>query len=153
MMSIRNRIAADERGASVIELALTAPILAALLIGMVDISRGYSVKLQVEQAAQRTIEKVTLQELTSTNYSAILKTEGAAAAGVAESAVVPDYWLECNGTRQASSVTSCPDGQSYAWYISVEIAKTYTPLFRTRFAGSNTNGTFTLHGEAGVRIQ
>ena len=43
---------------SIIELALVAPILASLLIGMVDISRAYSAKLPIEQAAQRAIEKV-----------------------------------------------------------------------------------------------
>ncbi len=31
----------DEGGASIIELALVAPFLAAMIIGMVDISRGY----------------------------------------------------------------------------------------------------------------
>ena len=43
----------DERGASIIELALTAPFLAAMVIGMVDISRGYHAKLTLEQVAQR----------------------------------------------------------------------------------------------------
>ncbi len=47
----------DERGTSVIELALVAPILASLVIGMSDLSRAYSAKLQLEQAAQRSIEK------------------------------------------------------------------------------------------------
>ncbi len=48
----------DERGTSIIEMALAAPLLATFLIGMVDLSRAYSAKLQVEQAAQRTIEMV-----------------------------------------------------------------------------------------------
>ncbi|WP_310467629.1 pilus assembly protein, partial [Sphingomonas sp.] len=53
----RPGIRRDERGASVVELALVAPFLAAMLIGMVDMSNGYSDKLQLEQAAQRSIEK------------------------------------------------------------------------------------------------
>ena len=48
----------DERGASIIELALVAPVLASMLVGMVDLSRAYSYKLKLEQAAQRAIEKV-----------------------------------------------------------------------------------------------
>ena len=36
------RLAKDEGGASIIELALVAPILATLLVGMVDLSRAYS---------------------------------------------------------------------------------------------------------------
>jgi len=51
-------IGADERGASIIELALTAPFFAAMLIGMIDLSRAYSMKLKLEQSAQRAVEKI-----------------------------------------------------------------------------------------------
>ncbi len=64
MMSI-TRLAQDDRGASIIELALVAPILASLLIGMVDLSRAYSHKLLLEQAAQRSIEKVQQYQASS----------------------------------------------------------------------------------------
>ena len=47
----------DKRGTAAIELALIAPILATRVVGIVDLSRGYSMKLQLEQAAQRAIEK------------------------------------------------------------------------------------------------
>lgn len=145
-------LAADEAGASVVELALAAPVLAALLIGMVDISRGYSAKLQLEQAAQRTIEKVMQRDIPSSDFTTDLKAEGAAAADVAQSAVTVDYYLECDGTRQGWS-TTCASGEAYARYVTVDITKTYTPLFRTRFAGANTDGTYTLHGKAGIRLQ
>lgn len=145
-------LVADEAGSSLVEMALAAPVLAALLIGIVDISRGYSTKLQVEQAAQRTIEKVMQREIASSDFTSVLKTEGAAAANVAESAVTVDFYLECNGTRQAWS-TTCTSGQTYARYVTVDISKVYTPLFRTRFAGANANGTYTLHGKAGIRLQ
>ena len=51
---IRALISCD-RGNSFVEMALAAPVLVSLLIGMVDISRGVSAKLQVVQAAQRTV--------------------------------------------------------------------------------------------------
>ena len=57
MMRKPSSLLRDERGASIIEMGLMLPVLATLLIGMVDISRGYSAKLQLEQAAQRSIEK------------------------------------------------------------------------------------------------
>ena len=52
-----SRLRNDKRGAAIIELGLAAPILATMLIGMVDLGRGYSMKLQLEQAAQRAIER------------------------------------------------------------------------------------------------
>ena len=150
----------DERGTSIVELALALPVLAALLIGMVDISRGYSAKLQLEQAAQRSIE-TAMQGKKETSLYTSLKAEGAEAAGVNQNAVDVRYWLECNGVSQNSSTATmaadyekvCPAGQSYARYVTVEISKVYTPMFSTRFAGASANGTYTLKGKAGVRVQ
>ena len=151
----------DERGTSIVELALALPVLAALLIGMVDISRGYSAKLQLEQAAQRSIEKA-MQGKKQTSLFTTLKAEGAAAAGVQESAVDVKYWLECNGVSQNSSAATmtadydnkvCPAGQTYARHVTVEISKIYTPMFSTRFAGASANGTYTLKGKARIRVQ
>jgi Flp pilus assembly protein TadG len=150
----------DERGASIIEMALVAPFLATLVIGMVDISQAYSAKLKLTQAAQRAVEHAMQGEKTSSLYDT-LQAEGAAAAGVATSAVTVKYWLECNGVNQNTSPATmtadfekvCTSGQTFARYVTVDIQKTYVPLFSMRWAGSNAGGTFTLHGTAGVRVQ
>ena len=153
MMHKLSTLARDESGASIIEMALVAPFLAALVIGMVDISRGYNQTLFLEQAAQRSIEKV-MQAKKQTSLYQTLKTEAATAAGVAESAVTVDWWLECAGVRQAGYDDAvCPTGVPYARYVTVVIQKTYTPMFSTRFAGANSDGTFTLKGKAGIRVQ
>lgn len=152
-------LARDERGASVIEMALVTPLLGSLLVGMVDISRAYSAKLQLEQSAYRAIEKVQGYQTTESTY-ATLKTEAgnaARAAGftaVADNDVTIDYWLECNGTRQTDYDTTCPNGQTYARWITIDIPATFTPMFSSRrWPGANANGTFTLHGKAGLRTQ
>ena len=88
-------LARDERGASIIEMAMAMPVLASLLIGMVDISRAYSAKLQLEQAAYRAVEKVQQYQTTESTYDT-LKTEAGSAAraagftNVADSDVVID---------------------------------------------------------------
>lgn len=152
MMSFA-RLAKDDRGASIIELALVAPILASLLIGMVDLSRAYSHKLQLEQAAQRAIEKVQQYQTTSSTFGT-LQAEAAAAAGVPASNVAIDFWLECNGARASNYNSSCPNGQTYARWITVDVTGTFTPMFRSRvYPRANANGTFTLHGIAGMRTQ
>jgi Flp pilus assembly protein TadG len=153
----------DECGAAIMEMALAAPILATLLIGMVDLSLGYSAKLQLEQVAQRSIEKAMqgMQGDDSTDIFETLKAEAAVAAGVSESAVEVRYWLECNGVSQNTNPSTmaadyekvCSSGQVYARYLNVRIEKTYTPMFSTRWAGANPDGTYTLDGEAGLRVQ
>src|SRR3982751_2820727 len=121
------RLRNDTRGASIIELALAAPILTTLLIGMVDIGRGYSMKLQLEQAAQRAIEKVMNGQADRSSVAA-LKTEAASTAGVDESAVTVDFWLECDGARQTNYDTTCTGTAVSRRYLTVQIDKTFSPM-------------------------
>ena len=153
MIAFIRSLARDERGASIIEMAMVAPVLATLLVGMVDISRAYSAKLQLEQAAQRSIEKVQQYRTTSSTFST-LQTEAATAAGVPTTDVVVDFWLECDGARQASYATVCPSTQNRVRYITVSIVKKFSPMFGTRFfPGANSDGTYTLDAQAGLRTQ
>jgi Flp pilus assembly protein TadG len=156
-------LARDERGASLIEMALVAPFLATLLIGMVDISRGYSAKLKLEQVAQRTVEKAMqgMQGDDATDIFESLQQEAAETADVDESAVEVRFWLECNGVSQNSSAATmaadyekvCDPGVRYSRHLNVKIQKGYTPMFATKFLGANSDGTFTLVGESGLRVQ
>lgn len=152
-------LARDESGASLIEMGLALPILASLLIGMVDISRAYSAKLQLEQAAYRAVEKVQQYNTTASTYNT-LKGEAAAAARSAgftsatDSDVTIDFWLECNGARAADYNSVCPGGQTFARWVTVDVRGTFTPMFSSRrWPGANSDGTFTLHGRAGLRTQ
>jgi Flp pilus assembly protein TadG len=152
-------LARDEGGASIIEMGLMLPILASLLIGMVDISRAYSAKLLLEQSAYRAIEKVQQYNTVESTYDTLRNEAASAATGagfsnVTASDVTIDYWLECNGTRQANYDTVCGSGQTYARWITVDITAKFTPMFSSsKWPGSNTDGTYTLHGKAGLRTQ
>lgn len=153
MTRLLRSLGRDERGASIIEMGMVMPVMATLLIGMVDISRAYSAKLQLEQSAQRAIEKV-MQYQTDTSTYATLYLEAATAAGVPTSDVDVDFWLECNGTRQSDYNTSCTPGQVQARYITVTVEKDFVPMFGTRFfPGANGDGSYTISGEAGLRTQ
>lgn len=158
MQKLRNLLA-DDRGTSLIEMALATPIFAAVLMGMVDLSRAYSEKLQLEQATQRAIEKVFNNQTQSTSYNT-LKAEAVSAAQdagyttVTTADVTIDYWLECNGVRQSNYDAACPDGQLNARYLNVAIQKKFSPHFGTQyFPGANSDGTFTLKADAGIRTQ
>jgi Flp pilus assembly protein TadG len=159
MIRFAKSLARNEKGASIIEMALVTPILGSLLIGMVDLSRAYSAKLQLEQSAYRAVEKVQQYQATESTYDT-LKNEAVAAAqaagftNVTTNDVTVDFWLECNGTRQTNYDTVCPSSQAYARWVTVDITATFTPMFSSRrWPGANSNGTFTLHGKAGLRTQ
>ena len=153
-------LARDERGSTLVELSLALPFMAAMLVGMVDLSRGFSHKLQLEQAAQRSIEKA-MQGKKKTTLFATLQAEAVEAAGVTPSAVDVRYWLECNGVTQYKGKATmtvdyeavCPNGQAYARYVEVTITKNYAPMFTTKFLGSKSDGTFDVVGTSGLRVQ
>jgi Flp pilus assembly protein TadG len=156
MMRAASRLVSDEGGASVIEMALIMPFIATLVIGVVDLSRAYSAKLQLEQAAYRAIEKVQQYQASEDTYSTLSTeaTTAATAAGFTSPTVTVDYWLECDGVRQTTYDTTCSTaGQTSRW-ISVDISANFTPLFTSRlWPGANADGTITLHGKSGLRTQ
>lgn len=154
----------DQRGAALIELALAAPIMAALLIGMSDLANAYSLKLLCEQAAQRTVEEVEQQKTVSTSsYNTALTTEATNAmsdAGYATgNTYTPDSWVECSSdgttwTRTTDFNTDCTTGQTEARYASIKIQRSYTPMFSSRiWPNADANGNITVTGYAEVRMQ
>lgn len=146
----------DQRGAAIVELALIMPFFAAMIVGVTDITRAYSAKLKLEQAAYRSIEKVQQYRDTTSTYSTISAeaTAAATAAGFTNPVVTIDYWMECNGVRQTNYNSTCTGGAMENRWIQVDIAGDFTPLFASsRWPGSNANGTYTLHGRAGLRTK
>lgn len=141
----------NSRGAAIIEFAVTAPFLIALMIGTIDLSLGYATKARMHSALARTIELAQIGS--NTGDFGYLKTEGAAAAGVPESNVTVTKWLECNTTTKAFD-DSCGDGEQIARYITVTISKTYDPVFSAKLFGEATgDGLVPLSVSDSLRIQ
>jgi len=92
MMRLLHRLRADRRGVAAVELALAAPVLAALVAGTIDFSNAFARKLTLEQAAQRGIEKA----FQTTDFKTVqdtIKSEVSSAANVPESKVSVTYTL------------------------------------------------------------
>ena len=150
-----SRLGRDERGVSLIELALIAPVLVFLIMGLTDLARGLAERLSLEQSASRALEKASVGSVQS-DYST-LGSEAAAAAGTGATATV-DQWLECNGVRQPAFDGACANGEMTARYVKVTVNRDFTPSFRYinsawKFLRTNANGTIPLSGSAAVRVQ
>lgn len=146
----------DERGVSAIEFAFVAPIMMALVLGITDLSRAFAMRLTLQQAANRAIEKAEVGSVQS-DYTS-LKTEAATAAGVAPAAVAVDSWAECDGTRQATFQTECTGTQQTARYVQVTVNGSFAPMFSYGPLGRNVfataaDGTVPMTGKAALRIQ
>ena len=92
-------IVRNERGSALIEMGIILPMLAVMITGVVDLSMAYSRKLEIEQGAQRAIEKV-MQTTTKDTVHGTLAAEAAAAAKVPVNQVTVKYTIECDGTEK-----------------------------------------------------
>lgn len=148
--SLLGRIRRDRRGASIIELALALPVLSIMLVGLVDVASCFSAQLSIQQAAARSLERVQVNGAT-TNF-AFVRTEAATAAGVPETQVTVETWLECENVKMPATTTVCPGTADAGKYVKVTIAKSYVPFFSYSPLGARqANGSVALSAAASVR--
>ncbi|QIL02352.1 pilus assembly protein [Sphingomonas sinipercae] len=162
MMLRRLRLLAREQGGvATIELAMVAPVLALMVVGISDISIAYSRKLELEQASQRAIEKVmqTTGETTpeaAIQKEAVCQINGANADGtcktgrISASNVTAEYLLKCNGVTTDYSL-ECATGETELRYIKTTVTDTYTPMFPLKF-GTAADGKYHISSTTGVRV-
>lgn len=170
------KLVGNERGTAIIELALIAPILALMVIGIVDMSNAFSRKLALEQGVQRAVERI-MQTTADDTVEGTLKTEvvcqvnGTNADSTCKTSpittanVTVTYRLECTdggGSRSTQTNTdaaafdalTCPPGTvTEARYIEVLVTDKYSPMFPIHFSFINADGTYHLSATAGMRTQ
>ena len=162
MIRLLARLRSENRGAAVIELAMIAPVLALLTIGVVDMSNGFGRKLRLEQAAQRSIEKVmqttgslTVEETIANE--AVCQFNGTDEDGVCLTApmtvddVTVVHRLECDGVETTDP--DCPTGQQESRWVQVTVEDDYSPLFPVHFSGVDDGGKYHIEATAGMRTE
>lgn len=171
MKRVARRLLREERGVAIIELALIAPMLAMVTIGVVDMSNAYSNKLALEQGAQRAIEKI-MQTTQGQTVDDTLKTEAVCQVNgtnddgscktspLTTDDVSVSYRLECtnsDGTvvvkTGVDAADDCLTTQKQAQYVSVTVTTKYSPMFPLHFSGIDADGTYHLSATAGMRTQ
>jgi Flp pilus assembly protein TadG len=166
----------DERGSGVVELAMIAPVLALLTVGIVDITQGIARRMELHDAVHGTLEKVAAR-----NFKLTLKADGEPNTALIEAdareAAGPDTvatvtaWLECDGEEQPTFSGDCPALETpdegctdttppasakceavLARYVRVRVAGSYRPTIG-KVVVPNADGTVPLFAEAAVRVQ
>ena len=170
MRRLMDRLRADEGGAAVIELAIVAPVLALLTMGVIDMSNGFSRKLQLEQGAQRAVEKVmqttgvlsvedtiaqeVVCQVNGTNEDGSCKTDPITTANV-----TVEHRLECDGV--VSTTDSDGDGDSdcatedevKSLWIKVTVWSDFEPMFPFKFSGIDEDNKYRIQAVSGMRTQ
>jgi len=148
----------SEDGASVVELGLVAPFFLALVVGMSDLGSAYSMKLKLEQSAQRALELLQQSGTAAdpANHDTIVTeaTDAASDAGYGGATVSVVYTNYCAGTATTNYTDTCTGTQVQMKYVNITISSNYTPLFtNSYFPNHNADGTVTVTGRAGMRVQ
>lgn len=145
------RLARNERGTSFVELAIAAPVLAIMIVGISDLGYGFSQRYFLQQAANRTME-LARQGTSGADYTHLIP-EAAAAAGVPESNVTLTQWLECSGTIKTFN-SFCDPGQTVARFVRVNIRSGFKPLFPAAgYLSVQSDGTVRIDAMATLRVQ
>ena len=141
----------NERGTSVIELAVAAPVLLLFLAGLTDLGRGLSERYRLQQAVNRSLEMA--QTGREDDY-AFLVPEAAAAAGVPETQVVQQQWLECDGVKMSKWTDECNVGSESARFVKLSITSSYRPLFGSMsYQAARSDGTVELTARGTLRVR
>ena len=158
------KLARAERGAAIIELAFVAPVIALMTVGVVDLSNGFSAKLRLEQAAQRSIEKVmqttgvTSVESTIANeaicqYNGINEDGSCKTAPLTAANVTVSHSLYCNNATTPTADPDCAPGETESKWIKVSLWTEFEPLFPLKLSGADNGSNYRIEAQAGIRTE
>ena len=142
----------ERRGIAAVEFALVAPILLALMVGIIDLGFAFSAQIKVQLAAQAGAQYAQLYGYDSTKISNAVT---AATSLSVSASPAPTQSCGCiSGTSVTLSgsppcTTTCANGLTPGTYVQVNSRATYTPLLP--YVSVLRNPT-TLTGQALVRV-
>ena len=156
MIGTLSRLWRSDRGVSAVEFAMVLPFLGMMIVGIVDVSRGFVSRIALQQAIDRTLEKAAVGTV-QTDYD-FLRAEAAAAAAIPLERVVLDTWLECNGARQPLFSGSCESDQMVSRYVSISARSNFKPMFRygafgMKLFATDSAGISTMSTTSVLRVQ
>ena len=122
-----SRLKKDD-GGSLVELALTLPLLLLLLFGAVDFGRAYYLAMEIAGAAHAGAEYGAQNPTDTTGMQAAARADAPDVPGL--TVTTPSYGCECSdGTLFSASCTTTPSCTTNVVYrVTVPVSVTYKPL-------------------------
>jgi Flp pilus assembly protein TadG len=142
----------DRVGVSAVEFAVSAPVLVALLIPLVDLGIALYEQVQVHTAAQAGAEYALLKAPGFDSTAISNAVTGATGMSGISASPVPSQSCGCpstTGITAATCGTNCASGQTASTYVTVNAEASYTPML----SYSGLSGTITLSSQSTVRIK
>ena len=142
----------ENRGQSLVELALMFPIFILLLVGAAEFGRLAYAAIEVSNAARAGASYGALTHITASDFANIelVATKDAANLTGVTATAVDSCACSTGGTITCSTaLTTCPSPARIIEYVQVNTAATVGPLFN--YPG--LPHTFSLTGQAIVRVE
>jgi Flp pilus assembly protein TadG len=139
-----------EEGASAIEFGIIAPVLAAMLVPLIDLGLAFYQQMQVDDAAQAGAQYAMAHGWNTTAIQSAVT--GATALATVSASPTPTRSCGCpSGTAVAAAecASTCDDGLSARTYVTVSAQATYTTLIPYPSLGSSV----VLTAQSTVRVQ
>ena len=149
MRALLSRLCRDRSGNNMIELALVAPFIIAITLGVIDFGRGAHASMSLRSAA-----RVGAEYVSRTGDLDKVTTVVTAAAKLQPSSLVvtSNMFCECEGAGGTSSATCgtyCKDGTIARRFISITTEQNFSTLFPYPFVDNPLH----LSGRAILRVQ
>ena len=159
---VRLPLLRDSRGVSVIEFGLLAPILAFVIMGIIDVAQAYSRKMAIEQAVDRALEKAAVG-VVQTDYT-FLKTEVKnALPDLATTGITVTTWMQCDTTTKSNFQDACGfrangSAEETSRYVKITVVDRWEPNFSYGIAGyhiftTGSDGKIQIKVETSLRVQ
>lgn len=146
MRALLARLRGDRSGNALVELALVAPFLVAITLGVIDFGRGTQASMSLRSAARVGAEYVSR---TGDPAGATAIVANAANLKAETLSVTPVMFCECANGVSATCGTNCPDGTGARRFISI----TASQPFSTLVPYPMVSRPMTLTGRAILRVQ
>ena len=125
-LQILRKLRSCDSGASMLEFAFVAPLLAFLLVGMVDFGRGMAISMQLESAARSGAEYGSLfPQDTAGLQTAVIEALGP---GLTLAAGAVSAVSECRCAGVVVACTATCNGIGAEMYLTVRVDHTYSPI-------------------------
>ena len=118
----------SERGTSVLEMALLIPVLAPLMLGIIEVGRYAELSIAVANAARAGVQYGVQNLADAGDTVGIQNAATYDAPAIPPSGVVSSLACYCSGAACTASPCSAPNTEVV--YLMVTTTGTFTPLFR-----------------------
>jgi Flp pilus assembly protein TadG len=146
-MKRATKSARSESGASLVEFAIVAPVLIALLIGMIEVGRYTYIAILAANAARAGVSFGAQSLSNAANLSAMQSAALADAQSFPSMSASPTVFCSTNGSTVAACPSTGPTPPSY-YYVEVTTTGTFNSLFN--YPGIPNNIPIT--GQAIMRV-